>query len=129
MSEEELIETLRAFEKNRVEQLEEPAKNLFYAIMEIADERDRLNNIINELEKENRQLKKRLTTYQILHRDCNIDNLKNISKIERLNNIINEAIEYIKKHGDYNKLSGCIEELDLYKINELLDILKGSEKE
>ena len=51
MSEEELIETLRAFEKNRVEQLEEPAKNLFYAIMEIADERDRLNNIINELEK------------------------------------------------------------------------------
>ena len=51
MSEEELIETLRAFEKNRVEQLEEPAKNLFYAIMKIADERDRLNNIINELEK------------------------------------------------------------------------------
>ena len=48
MSEEELIETLRAFEKNRVEQLEEPAKNLFYAIMEIADERDRLNNIIEE---------------------------------------------------------------------------------
>ena len=51
MSEEELIETLRAFEKNRVEQLEEPAKNLFYAIMKIADERDRLNNIINELER------------------------------------------------------------------------------
>ena len=51
MSEEELIETLRAFEKNRVEQLEEPAKNLFYAIMEIADERDRLNNIINGMEK------------------------------------------------------------------------------
>ena len=87
MSEEELIETLRVFEKNRVEQLEEPARNLFYAIMKIADERDRLNNIIKE------------------------------------------AIEYIKKHGDYNKLSGCIEELDLYKINELLDILKGSDKE
>lgn len=51
MSEEELIETLRAFEKNRVEQLEEPARNLFYAIMKIADERDRINNIINELEK------------------------------------------------------------------------------
>ena len=51
MSEEELIETLRAFEKNRVEQLEEPARNLFYAIMEVCDERDRLNNIINELKK------------------------------------------------------------------------------
>ena len=50
MSEEELIETLRAFEKNRVEQLEEPARNLFYAIMKIVDERDRLNNIINEFE-------------------------------------------------------------------------------
>ena len=50
VSEEELIETLRAFEKNRVEQLEEPARNLFYAIMKIASERDRLNNIINELE-------------------------------------------------------------------------------
>ena len=50
MSEEELIETLRAFEKNRVEQLEEPARNLFYAIMKIAGERDRLNNIIKELE-------------------------------------------------------------------------------
>lgn len=51
MSEEELIETLRAFEKNRVEQLEEPARNLFYAVMKVCDERDRLNNIINELEK------------------------------------------------------------------------------
>ena len=51
MSEEELIETLRAFEKNRVEQLEEPARNLFYAIMKVCDERDRLNNIINELKK------------------------------------------------------------------------------
>ena len=48
MCEEELIETLRAFEKNRVEQLEEPARNLFYAIMKIAGERDRLNNIIKE---------------------------------------------------------------------------------
>jgi hypothetical protein len=46
-------------------------------------------------------------------------------EIERLNNIIKEAIEYIKKHGDYNKSSGCIEELDLYKINELLEILEG----
>ena len=50
MSEEELIKTVRVFEKNRVEQLEEPARNLFYAIMKIADERDRLNNIMNELE-------------------------------------------------------------------------------
>lgn len=52
MSEEELIETLRAFEKNRVEQLEESARNLFYAIMKIADERDRLkeeNNLLKQI--------------------------------------------------------------------------------
>ncbi len=42
MSDEELIETLKVFKKNRVEQLEEPARNLFYAIMKIADERDML---------------------------------------------------------------------------------------
>ena len=42
MSDKELIETLKAFEKNRVEQLEEPARNLFYSIMRIADERDML---------------------------------------------------------------------------------------
>ena len=50
MSEEELIETLRTFEKNRVEQLEEPARTIFYAIMKIANERDRLNNIIKDIE-------------------------------------------------------------------------------
>ena len=42
MSDKELIETLKAFEKNRVEQLEEPARNLFYAIMKICDTNDRL---------------------------------------------------------------------------------------
>lgn len=39
-----------------------------------------------ELKEENKQLKKRLTTYQILHRDCKVDNLKNISKIEEKRN-------------------------------------------
>ena len=74
MSEEELIETLRAFEKNRVEQLEEPAKNLFYAIMEIADERDRLNNTIKGL-------------------DNTIENLEEV--IKHKDSIIKEAREYI----------------------------------
>lgn len=40
MNEEELIETLKEFEEKRVEQLPENAKNLFYAIMKICDERD-----------------------------------------------------------------------------------------
>lgn len=49
MSEEELIETLRAFENKRVEQLEEPTRNVFYAIMKIADERDKYKEIIKEV--------------------------------------------------------------------------------
>ena len=49
MSEEELIETLRVFENKRVEQLEEPARNVFYAIMKLADERDKYKNIIKEV--------------------------------------------------------------------------------
>ena len=51
MSEKELIEVLRQFDEKRVEELPEKTRNIFYAIMKIADERDRLNNIINELEK------------------------------------------------------------------------------
>ena len=42
MSDEELIETLKLFEEKRLEQLPESARNLFYAIMRISDERDML---------------------------------------------------------------------------------------
>lgn len=48
MSEEELIETLKSFEEKRVEQLPENARNIFYAIMKIADERDFYKNIVDE---------------------------------------------------------------------------------
>lgn len=51
MNKEELIEVLRQFDEKRVEELPEKTRNIFYAIMKIADERDRLNNILNELEK------------------------------------------------------------------------------
>ena len=36
----------------------------------------KLKDGVNSCQEEIRQLKKQLTTYQILHRDCNIDNLK-----------------------------------------------------
>lgn len=45
MNKEELIEVLRQFDEKRVEELPEKARNIFYAIMEIADERDELENI------------------------------------------------------------------------------------
>ena len=37
------------------------------------------------------------TTYQILHRDCNIDNLKNMSKIEEKETQQKEFIDYMNK--------------------------------
>lgn len=59
MSEEELIETLRAFEKNRVEQLEEPARNLFYAIMKVCDTNDKLVYENKKLKEELQRWKKK----------------------------------------------------------------------
>lgn len=52
MNKEELIEVLRQFDEKRVEELPEKARNIFYAIMKIADERDELKNIINEAKEE-----------------------------------------------------------------------------
>ncbi len=48
------------------------------------------------LKEENTELKKQLTTYQILHRDCKVDNLKNISKIEEMENQQKKFIEYLE---------------------------------
>ena len=55
----------------------------------------------HDYKKECEELKKQLTTYQILHRDCEIDNLKNISKIEEMENQQKEFINYLE---DYLKL-------------------------
>lgn len=55
--------------------------------------------LFNEMEnwrEEAKELKKQLTTYQILHRDCKVDNLKNISKIEEMENQQKEFIEYLE---------------------------------
>ena len=49
MSEEELIETLKEFDKSRVDKLKEPSKNLFYAIMKIADERDKYKEVLDKI--------------------------------------------------------------------------------
>ena len=49
------------------------------------------------LKEESEELMKQLTTYKILHRDCKVDNLKNISKIEEMENQQKEFIEYMNK--------------------------------
>ena len=48
MNKEELIEVLRHFDEKRVEELPEKTRNIFYAIIKIADERDELENIRKE---------------------------------------------------------------------------------
>ena len=48
VNKEELIELLRQFDEKRVEELPEKTRNIFYAIMKIADERDELENIRKE---------------------------------------------------------------------------------
>lgn len=48
MNKEELIQVLREFDEKRVEELPEKTRNIFYAIMKIADERDELENIRKE---------------------------------------------------------------------------------
>ena len=62
--------------------------------------REKYENAVADYETtmfEKEQLKKQLTTYQILHRDCKVDNLKNISKIEEMENQQKEFIEYMNK--------------------------------
>lgn len=53
---------------------------------------DRYDAIVDERD----ELKNQLTTYQILHRDCKVDNLKNISKIEEMENQQKEFVKYLK---------------------------------
>ena len=77
MNKEELIEVLRQFDEKRVEELPEKTRNIFYAIMKIADERDEYIHL-----------------YESTLKDLDIA-VKN--KIE-LENTRKEAIEYINKN-------------------------------
>lgn len=49
MTSEELIEVLKVFDNKKVEQLNEKARNLFYAIMNIADERDLYKKMLTDI--------------------------------------------------------------------------------
>ena len=71
---------------------------------------------------ETKELKKQLTTYQILHRDCKVDNLKNISKIEEMENQQKKFIEYLEYQvklqeelNDIHLATGFEEILSKYK--------------
>ena len=72
------------------------------------------------LKEENEELKKQLTTYKILHRDCKVDNLKNISKIEEMENQQKEVIEYLE--DEIKQINP--KELDIGELNLRLDDIK-----
>lgn len=62
------------------------------------------------------------------------DNLYSANKMleeenKRLNNIIDKAIEYLKDNACYNDMGNFNDDLDYDKCGDLLDILKGSDKE
>ena len=68
------------------------------------------------LKEESEELKKQLTTYKILHRDCKVDNLKNISKIEEMENQQKEFIEYLENMLD--------DENDIFSVVRVKDVLQ-----
>ena len=87
-------------EPRGVKQLEVYISNLEKENQELKNQLEEYKLITidyQELEARNKELKKQLTTYQILHRDCKVDNLKNISKIEEMENQQKEFINKIKE--------------------------------
>ena len=79
-----------------------------------------------ELLEENQKLKKQLTTYQILHHDCKADNLKNISKIEEMENQQKEFINYLTSYIDLlSNNPDLIEESEIDLLKEILSKYKS----
>ena len=74
-----------------------------------------LFNEMSNWREEAKELKKQLTTYQILHRDCKVDNLKNISKIEEMENQQKEFISYLENMLD--------NENDIFSVVRVKDVL------
>ena len=83
-------------------------------------EKEQLNSLVNSCQEEIRRLKKQLTTYQILHRDCKVDNLKNISKIEEMENQQKEFINYLE--DEIKRINP--KELDIGELNLRLNDIK-----
>ena len=85
--------------------------------------KDVFDELFDEMEnwkEEAKELKKQLTTYQILHRDCKVDNLKNISKIEEMKNQQKEFINYLE--DEIKRINP--KELDIGELNLRLNDIK-----
>ena len=76
---------------------------------------EKVKEFREELEYQIKELKKQLTTNQILHRDCKVDNLKNISKIEEMENQQKEFINYLEDNWKQTQDIWYIKILQKYK--------------
>ena len=84
------------------------------------NEEEELVEEIERLNKDNDDLQNRFNSLMEAHKICDEEN-------ERLNNIINKAIEYIEQESEHiNNLLVISEDFD---IEIVLDILKGVDKE
>lgn len=88
MNKEELIEVLRQFDEKRVEELPEKTRNIFYAIMKIADERDELENI---RKKAIEYVYKHIQEYDVDGTFTNLDEFDFIASPQTLLNILNKG--------------------------------------
>ena len=87
---------------------------------------DELFEEMSNWREEAKELKKQLTTYQILHRDCKVDNLKNISKIEEMENQQKEFINYLTSYIDLlSNNPDLIEESEIDLLKEILSKYKS----
>jgi predicted site-specific integrase-resolvase len=92
VNKEELIEVLRQFDEKRVEELPKKTRNIFYAIMKIADERDELKEEISELEEYKKaiyEIKKYIDAYSPYFLETQEENNQTIAII--INNIGNSG--------------------------------------
>ena len=133
MKDNELIEILKEFDEKRVEQLNDNARNLFNAIMDIANERDRLLEENQQLKadygnkaqverdlllEENEQLKKELQKYKSLY-----ENEKDHT--DTLKRIIKEVKENLERHLTAKSYGNHKYELfGREYLEEILDLLK-----
>ena len=92
MNNEDVINILKEFEEKRIDELPENAKKLFYAIMKIADERDKLKEEIIELEEYKKaiyEIKEYIDAYSPYFLETQEENNQTIAII--INNIGNSG--------------------------------------
>lgn len=106
---EEIIDILKEFDEKRVEQLSENSRKLFYAVMSIADDRDRLKQ-------ENNKLK-----IDISARETVCDDYK--SRIDKALSWTNRMIEIIKQQPSED------DTWILDNLHSIKYLLQGSDKE